>query len=234
MLFEVVAAINIPQPDTGEYTEGRLSWHLIAMWVMGGVALILVGAIAVGVFQAVSGKLTGSAERTHKGLTMAGLSLAGAVLLGSISGGIAWSARDGGMLAALMPAGARPQDEPFIVDRLNPVVLCPELVEVEGEDGHIRYLFVTLTGVQLHEVPDGVGDGPVAQEHAAYEIKWSPDGDAGDCDSSNTVAAAGSKIHVRYYGGAPDPTDPMCGTMGCESSYSWHDREYVWDGSELV
>lgn len=136
-MLHIITQITI---DTQE-ADGASTWFQAAAWIAGTVLFVLVVFLGFGVVQFVKGKINANSEATRKGALTAGLSLVGAILIGTASGAIAWSADSstydqfggaGSGLAGLMPSGARPKE--VTVDRQGVLVSCPETVSIEAEN----------------------------------------------------------------------------------------------------
>ena len=100
--------------------DGLSGWSSIASWLLGSALVLLVVAVGVGVVVAVWGRNHWQPGTAQKGWGITALAGIGAMVLGSVSAGIAWGAEQG--TASLMPEGARPQA--VTVEREAPKQTC--------------------------------------------------------------------------------------------------------------
>lgn len=196
----------------------------IAAMVLGAVAVLLVLGGATGALLVATGKIKASSGLASKGTSTLLAFFGGSVLIGSLTGAVAWSSTAGGEqggIYGLMPEDARPgavevEVESTLVSCEEPVVwesdaAGPKVSEYEA--GHEKGLEV-VKALGVGDQFENDSDRPRVSDYIV-EVSWLPA--EGDCTPDNQSAAGGTTVSVKTVTGV--------GPMGASEDHETYEYE---------
>lgn len=175
----------------------------IAAMVLGAVAVLLVLGGATGALLVATGKIKASSGLASKGTSTLLAFFGGTVLIGSLTGAVAWSSTAGGEqggIYGLMPEDARPGAVEVEVE--STLVSCEEPVQWESDGAGPAESAYEEAHEEGMEVVKALGIEEEVQkeldEHSRaylWKISWLPG--EGECTPDNRSAAGGTTIEVK-------------------------------------
>lgn len=187
--------------------DGTSGWSDIAGFMLASALVLLIIAVGVGLVMGIWGRHTLSTGTARKGWAVTALAGIAAMVLGSLSGGIAWGISQG--TASLMPEGARPQA--VTVEKQAPKQTCREdaVRNFEDEDNP------PPNAERVALVERLVGDHPDLDEEWRRSALIDAGADATevtlvrwraasgpDCSGDNETVEACTTVHVEQKAGS--------------------------------